>query len=133
MPFSPTRNPGVESAWTANSAVIVENAVPIRIDRPSRARAPATLSSSDASDVSAAAPPTNPKCWFGVSIAGSLPASATSTTGAIETTSATAMTIRVRDIAPGDRQRPREIETGGRSGLDQYLTSLYCPAPERGG
>ena len=61
MPFSPTRNPGVESAWTANSAVIVENAVPIRIERPSRARAPATLSSSEASDVSAAAPPTRPE------------------------------------------------------------------------
>ena len=85
----------MESAWTANSAVIVENAVPIRIERPSRARAPATLSSSDASDVSAAAPPTNPKCWFGVSFAGSLPTSATSTMGAIETTSAK------RDDEPG--------------------------------
>ena len=65
MPFLPTKNPGVESAWMANSAVIVENAVPIRIARPSRARAPATLSSSEASDVSAAAPPTRPKCCVG--------------------------------------------------------------------
>ena len=65
MPFLPTRNPGVESAWIANSAVMVENAVPIRIARPSRARAPATLSSSDASEVRAAAPPTSPKCMPG--------------------------------------------------------------------
>ena len=64
MPFLPTMNPGVESAWIANSAVIVENAVPIRIARPSRARAPARLSSSEASEVSAAAPPTRPKCWM---------------------------------------------------------------------
>ena len=97
MPFSPTRKPGVESAWTANSAVIVENAVPIRIDRPSRARAPATLSSSEASDVSAAAPPTRPKCWLGVSIADSVPNRATRTMGAIASTSAKA-TSRVRDI-----------------------------------
>ena len=54
--------PGVASAWTANSAVIVENAMPIRTLRPSRARAPAMLSASDARLAIAAAALTRPKC-----------------------------------------------------------------------
>jgi hypothetical protein len=88
----------------ANSAVIVENAVPMRIVRPSRARAPATLKSSEASDVSAAAPPTSPKCSFGVSFAGRSPIRATTRIGATARMSAKAATSRVRDIVPGYRR-----------------------------
>ena len=61
MPFLPTMKPGVASAWSANSAVIVENAMPISTVRPSRARAPAMLSASDARLAIAAAEPTSPK------------------------------------------------------------------------
>ena len=61
-PFGPTIIPGVESPWTANRAVMVENAVPISTARPSRARAPAIVSASEAKLVIEAAPPTRPKC-----------------------------------------------------------------------
>ena len=67
IPFLPTMKPGVASAWTANSAVIVENAMPIRTLRPSRARAPAMLSASDARLAIAAAVLTRPK-WSGAGI-----------------------------------------------------------------
>ena len=62
IPFGPAIQPGVASAWTANSAVMVENAVPIRMLRPSRARAPAMLSASDARLAIVAAALTRPKC-----------------------------------------------------------------------
>ena len=42
-PFGPTSTPGVAKPWTASSAVVVENAVPSRIARPSRARTPAVV------------------------------------------------------------------------------------------
>ena len=62
IPFGPAIQPGVASAWTANSAVMVENAIPIRMLRPSRARAPAMLSASDARLAIVAAALTRPKC-----------------------------------------------------------------------
>jgi hypothetical protein len=42
-PFMPTTTPGVAKPWTASSAQVVENAVPSRIARPSRAFTPAIV------------------------------------------------------------------------------------------
>ena len=61
-PLGPTMNPGVARAWTANSAVIVEKAMPISTLRPSRARAPAMLNASEDRLVIEAAALTMPKC-----------------------------------------------------------------------
>ena len=96
-PFGPTITPGVEKPCSANSAVIVENAVPISTARPSRARAPATVSASDAKLVSAAAVPTSPK-WssYGI-ITAREPARTTMATG---TRAARIITARVRTM-PG--------------------------------
>ena len=110
MPFLPIRNPGVESPWIANSAVIVENAVPIRIARPSRARAPATLSDSDASEVSAAVPPTSPKCTLAGNDAAFVPINATNTTGATARTNTPAAKSLFRDITPGYRPPASRVE-----------------------
>ena len=70
-----------------NSAVIVENAVPISTARPSRARAPAKLSASEATQAIAAAVTTSPKCSCAVSIAGRVPMATTTTIGTIAASS----------------------------------------------
>jgi hypothetical protein len=94
-PFGPTMKPGVASACTANSAVMVENAIPISTLRPSRARPPAMLSASDASEAIAAAALTSPKCTCALIIQWRDPNAATTATGANAASSATARTIRV--------------------------------------
>ena len=59
----------------ANSAVIVENAVPIRIARPSRARTPAIVTPAATTAAVPAAITTGKKCASGVSWTGVLPTS----------------------------------------------------------
>ena len=132
MPFVPTRNPGVASAWTANSAVIVENAVPIRIARPSRARAPATLSGSDASEVERGGAAHQPEVQLRRAASRArVPTSATSDDRArARASSATATTSRDRDMA-GISAAPAENLSRRKVVLTNTLTSLYCPAPER--
>ena len=91
-------NPGVASACTANSAVIVENAMPISTLRPSRARAPATLSAIEVRLAIAAAVLTRPKCSAAGMWKWSVPTAATTATGAIAASTTRARTIRVLDI-----------------------------------
>ena len=107
-------NPGVESACTANRAVIVENAMPISIVRPSRARAPATLSASDASG-DRGGDADEPEVHVGV-IWKATPGNGDDGDGR-DCEDDEATTNRVRDIVP--RYRPRTQHVEGPSGLDQ--------------
>ena len=65
-PFIPTTTPGVANPCTASSAVVVENAVPSRIARPSRARTPASVSPTATTAAVPAASSTGQKCASGV-------------------------------------------------------------------
>ena len=103
MPFLPTRNPGVESAWIANSAVIVENAVPIRIARPSRARAPARLSEQRGERGQRGGAADQAEVLVGRQLRrAASPISATSTIGARARVKAKAATILARDMVSGE-------------------------------
>ena len=55
--------PGVARPWIASSAVMVENAAPSRTVRPSLARAPATVSPTDATAATSAPVATSAK-WI---------------------------------------------------------------------
>ena len=103
-PFLPTMKPGVASAWIANSAVMVENAMPISTVRPSRARAPAMLNASDATDAIAATTLTRPKCSVAGIMKGRVPAATTIATGV-------SAASRVRAITSRDRVMARVVGT----------------------
>jgi hypothetical protein len=91
-------NPGVASACTANSAVIVENAMPISTLRPSRARAPAMLSASEATLAIEAAALTSTKCTIAGIMKCAEPTATTIATGASAASSVSTRTSRVRDM-----------------------------------
>ncbi len=71
-PLSPTRNPGVVSPWIESIAAIEEKAVPIRTERASPRRAPASVSARAAAAASPALIAIGKKCtapgiWTSVS------------------------------------------------------------------
>ena len=107
-------NPGVASAWTANSAVIVEKAMPIRTLRPSRARAPAMLSASEARLVIAAAALTRPKCIAAGSMYVRVPKRATTATGTSAANRVKARTSRDRVMARVIGSTAEQILTNGK-------------------
>ena len=57
-PFSPTRKYGVAMPWSESRAAMTEKAVPRRTVRPSRRRAPITVSATAAAAAARAVMPT---------------------------------------------------------------------------
>ena len=99
-PFCPASTPGVARPWTASSAVIVENAVPSSIVRPSRRRAPASVRIAEATAAASAPASTRPKWICADAATGSLAAHSVTAPGTIANAATAATSGSERSCVP---------------------------------